>query len=124
MTSIVGREHGYVTRLATAVAALQQLAVVVRGGQYTGAIGRPTKLVLVGFSFGSYITHSTIASTPDITNAAVLTAIGLNITTGVNAKGLARSFISRIASLQNPQRFGALDTRYLTWADQFAALEK
>lgn len=96
----------------------------MRSGQYTGAVGKPSKLALMGFSFGSYITHNAIAATPDIADAVVLTAIGLNLTVGVNANGLVRSFVNRIASLQNPQRFGELDTGYWTWVDKYALAEK
>ena len=67
----------------------------------------------MGFSYGSYITHFTIAGTPDIADAVVLTAIGLN-TTGINGNGLLRSLEPRIASGQNPMRFGGLDNGYLT----------
>lgn len=59
VTEIVRRKSGYVTQISTAV----------RSGEYTGTIGKPAKLALMGFSFGSYITYSTIAAMPDIANA-------------------------------------------------------
>ena len=74
----------------------------------------------MGFSYASYITHFTITDTPDIADAIVLTAIGLNTTTGVNGNGLLRSFVPRIASAQNEERFGELDNGYLSWADIYA----
>ena len=77
----------------------------------------------MGFSYGSYITHFTIADTPDIADAIVLTAIGLN-TTAINGNGLLRSFVPRIASDQNEKRFGELDTGYLSWADIYAMVLK
>ena len=75
----------------------------------------------MGFSFGSFITHTAIASKPSIADAAILTAIGLN-TSAVNSNGLVRSFVPRIASQQNPLRFGALDNGYLTWVDKFSQI--
>jgi hypothetical protein len=77
----------------------------------------------MGFSYGSYITHFTIAGTPDIADAVVLTAIGLN-TTGINGNGLLRSFEPRIASGQDQKRFGELDTGYLTWVDIYGMVLK
>ena len=70
----------------------------------------------MGFSFGSFITHFAVAENPTIADAAILTAINYN-TTGLNINGLIRSFVPRIASLQNPRRFGVLDPGYLTWVD-------
>ncbi|KAK3671366.1 hypothetical protein LTR78_008827 [Recurvomyces mirabilis] len=116
-------ESGYVTQLNTHIAVLQELSKVVRSGQYTGAVGQPSKVILQGFSFGSYIVHNAIAATPEIADAVVLTAIGLNLTLGINANGLVRSFVNRIASLQNPQRFGELDTGYWSWVDKYALAE-
>ncbi|KAK3074712.1 hypothetical protein LTR53_002655 [Teratosphaeriaceae sp. CCFEE 6253] len=114
---------GYQAQLNTHVAVLQQLATIIKGGEYTGDIGKPSKLALMGFSFGSYITHNTIATYPELADAVILTAIGLNLTVGVNGNGLLRSFVPRIASLQDATRFGELDTGYITWVDKFAQLE-
>ena len=75
----------------------------------------------MGFSFGSYVTHAAVGSQPDMADAAILTAIGLNAT-GVNANGLLRSFIPRIASQQDGLRFGELDSGYLTWVDKFSQI--
>lgn len=115
------RVSGYENQLATQVALLQSLTDIVKSGDYTPGLGKPSKLVVMGFSFGSYITHTAIASKPSIADAAILTAIGLN-TTGVNANGLVRSFVPRIAAQQNGLRFGDLDTGYLTWVDKFAQI--
>lgn len=75
----------------------------------------------MGFSFGSFATHGAIASTPNIADAVVLTAIGFN-STGLNVGGLVRSFVPRVANIQNPENFGDLDNGYLTWVDQFAQI--
>ena len=96
-----------------------ELASIVRSGAYNGDFGKPDKLAVVGFSFGSYITHFAVAENPGMADAAILTGINYNLT-GLNANGLVRSFVPRIASLQNPARFGALDPGYVTWVDRIA----
>ena len=65
-----------------------------------------------------------IAATPDLADSVVLTAIGLNTTVGVNGNGLLRSFEPRVASTVNTERFGELDSGYLTWVDKFGMLLK
>jgi dipeptidyl aminopeptidase/acylaminoacyl peptidase len=57
---------------------LKELTKVVKSGKYTTSIGKPNRLVIMGFSFGSYITHAAIGSSPDIADAVILTAIGLD----------------------------------------------
>lgn len=110
------RVSGFTNQLRKQKAILVQLAAIVKSGQYTGTFGKPDKLAVMGFSFGSYITHFAVAENPTIADAAILTAINYN-TTGLNVNGLIRSFVPRIASLQNPRRFGSLDPGYLTWVD-------
>lgn len=68
----------------------------------------------MGFSFGSYATHAAIAETPEIADAVILTGIGLN-STGINGNGLLRSFVPRIANVENPALYGDRDNGYLTW---------
>jgi alpha-beta hydrolase superfamily lysophospholipase len=113
------RVSGYENQLSTQVGLLQSLSDLVKSGAYTPGIQKPAKLVVMGFSFGSYVTHAAIGTKPDMADAVVLTAIGLNIT-GVDSNGLVRSFVPRIASQQNGLRFGDLDNGYLTWVDEFA----
>ncbi|KAF1999787.1 alpha/beta-hydrolase, partial [Amniculicola lignicola CBS 123094] len=111
---------GYVNQINIHEEILKELARLVKSGEWTKAIGKPKKLVVMGFSFGSYITHAAVGSAPDIADAVVLTAIGLN-TTGVNVNGLVRSFVPRIANLQN-RKFAGWDNGYLTWSDKFVQL--
>ncbi|RMZ86041.1 hypothetical protein DV737_g305, partial [Chaetothyriales sp. CBS 132003] len=92
-----------------------------RLGQYTGDIGKPNKLALMGFSFGSYTTHGAISLTPDIADAVILTGIGFN-TSGLNGNGLLRSFVPRIAALQDPALYGDRDYGYATWVDKFGLI--
>ncbi len=115
------RVSGYENQVATQAALLQSLTEIVKSGDYTSSIGKPAKLVLQGFSFGSYVTHAAVTANSSIADAVVLTAIGLN-TTGVNGNGLVRSFVPRIAAQQDGLRFGDLDNGYLTWVDKFAQI--
>lgn len=118
-----GRISGYKNQISISIAVLQSLTKIVRGGQCNGAIGKPSKLALMGFSYGSYTTHGAIAEQPDIADAVILTAIGFN-TSGLNANGLLRSFGMRVANLQDPEKFGDLDTGYVTWVDKYAQILK
>ena len=119
----MARISGYQSQINTAVAVLSTLAKMVRNGQYTGSIGKPSKLALIGFSFGSYTTHSAIATEPDLADAIILTGIGFN-TTGLNLNGLVRSFVPRVAALQNPHLYGDRDFGYWTWVDELAQIYK
>ncbi|KAI8654088.1 hypothetical protein LRP88_01875 [Fusarium phalaenopsidis] len=112
---------GFTNQLRKQKTILVELAKLVKDGQYTGSFGKPNKLAVMGFSFGSFVTHFAVAGNPDIADAAILTAINYN-TTGLNANGLVRSFVPRVASLQNPRRFGLLDPGYLTWVDSVAQI--
>lgn len=73
----------------------------------------------MGFSFGSYATHSAIATSPDLADAVILTAIGF-IDTGLNPNGLVRSFVPRLANIQNPALFNDLDNGYVSWVDKYS----
>ena len=115
------RISGYVNQINIQVAILQELTNIVKSGDYTAQIGRPSKLAVMGFSLGSFITHAAIGSKPDIADAVVLTGIGLN-SSGLNPNGLVRSFVPRIASQQDRVRFGSLDNGYLTWVDKFSQI--
>ena len=117
------RISGYEAQISSAIAVLQGLAKLVRSGQYTGTIGKPSKVSLMGFSFGSYTVHGAIALTPEIADAVVLTAIGFN-KTGLNVNGLVRSYNPRIAELQSPSLYGDRDSGYLTWVDKDAHIWK
>lgn len=100
---------------------IQRLTSFVREGKYTGNIGKPRKVALMGFSFGSYATHGAISLTPELADAVILTAIGFN-KTGLNINGLVRSFAARVAKQENPALYGDRDAGYLTWVDRHAQI--
>lgn len=43
-----------------------ELVKAIRAGNYTGNLGKPKSIVLVGHSFGSYTSQALIVSQPDI----------------------------------------------------------
>ena len=118
---IMARISGFDAQINTAIAVLQRLAVFVREGKFTGKIGKPRKVALMGFSFGSYTTHGAISLTPNLADAVILTAIGFN-KTGLNINGLVRSYAARVAREQNPALYGDRDSGYLTWVDRSAQI--
>lgn len=75
----------------------------------------------MGFSFGSYATHGAIATSPDLADAVILTAIGFN-ETGLDTNGLVRSFVPRLANAQNPALYGDLDNGYVSWVDKYSLI--
>ncbi|KAF2472059.1 alpha/beta-hydrolase [Lindgomyces ingoldianus] len=111
---------GFEAQLETAKAVLQALAKMVKEGKYTGSI-KANKVVVMGFSFGSYTTHAAIADKPEIADAVVLTGIGFN-SSGLNLNGLVRSFIPRIANVENPALYGNRNIGYLTWPDVYGLI--
>jgi hypothetical protein len=117
------RISGFKNQISIAIAIIQRLSQFVRAGQYTGTVGVPSKIALMGFSFGSLATHGAISLTPEIADAVILTAIGFNMT-GINVNGLVRSFVPRIAALQNPRLYGDRDSGMVTWVDKFAQVHK
>lgn len=51
-----------------------QLAQLLKFGKYTGDIGVPKSLVLVGHSFGSSISAAAVVAQPDVCDGLILTA--------------------------------------------------
>jgi pimeloyl-ACP methyl ester carboxylesterase len=96
---------------------------MVKEGKYIGTLDKPNKVAVMGFSFGSYITHDAICKTPDLADAVILTAFGPNLPT-VNAGGLVRSFAPRIAKIENEKLWGSYDAGYLTSAGIYAEFLK
>ncbi|KAE8446761.1 hypothetical protein EG329_011666 [Mollisiaceae sp. DMI_Dod_QoI] len=103
----------------TQLAILQQLTIFLRSGKYTGDIdGTPSKIVHVGHSFGSAISNALIATSPQLSDAAILAGIAYDpeVASGTFVEALAL----RIATLQAPGKWPGRDNEYLTWADSAA----
>lgn len=113
------RVSGYDNQLPIAIAVLSSLAKSVSRGTYT-TIGKPNHLVLVGHSYGSFISNGLVARTPEIADAVVLTGYALN---AASSQSLLLKFAPRVARLQRPLAFSAYDSGYLTTVDLFATIQ-
>jgi hypothetical protein len=99
----------------TQLAILQQLMTFLRSEKYTGTLGASSKIVHVGHSFGSCISNALIATTPQLSDAAILTVIGY---TEVPTSGaFVEAFGLRIATLQAPGKWPGRDNEYVTLVD-------
>ena len=98
------------------VEVLSQLAKLIRAGQYTGAVGVPESLVVLGFSFGSFITDTLVANEPTLMDGAIFTGLGFAPTAFAP---FFEAYSPRIAATLDP-KFGELDNDYITWVDEIA----
>ncbi|KAK9492591.1 Alpha/Beta hydrolase protein [Lipomyces doorenjongii] len=120
-TGASDKVSGFDNSIFKAISVLQSISKLVRNGLYTGRLGKPNKIAVIGFSFGSYTTHGAIAMDPSIADAVILTGMGFNLT-GINVNGLLRSFVPRVASLQNSALYGDRDPGYVTWVDKYTQI--
>ncbi|KAH8726413.1 Alpha/Beta hydrolase protein [Phaeosphaeriaceae sp. PMI808] len=106
---------GYINQAEIQVEIIATLASLIRDGSYTGTIGKPKKLVLVGHSYGSYTSNLAVAKYPKLADATVLT--GMAYAGDSDGKKSLEAMAPRIASSLNPDRFSQLDTGYVLAAD-------
>lgn len=104
-------------QLTLQVDVLSNLVKGVKAGKYTGSLGVPNKVVVLGFSFGSFVTTTLVATQPTIMDGAIFTGLGYSPTAFAP---FIEAYQSRIAAKQHPAEFGELDTGVLTWVDVFA----
>jgi pimeloyl-ACP methyl ester carboxylesterase len=103
--------------LSIQVEVLGHLVKAVKAGKYTGTVGVPHKVVVLGFSFGSFVTTTLVATEPTIMDGAIFTGLGYAPTAFAP---FFEAYQSRIAAHANPAKFGELDTGVLVWTDVFA----
>lgn len=101
------------------VAILSALTDSIRQGHYTDTLGIPTSIVLVGHSFGSYVSSALAAIESSIADAIVLTGYSLS---GGDARVVLEGFGPRVANLQGSDVFCDFDSGYLTTVDIFASI--
>lgn len=101
------------------VAILSALTDSIRQGHYTDTLGIPTSIVLVGHSFGSYVSSALAAIESSIADAIVLTGYSLS---GGDARVVLEGFAPRVANLQGTDVFCDFDSGYLTTVDIFASI--
>jgi len=98
------------------LAILGSLTNSIRQGKYTGTIGKPSKSVHIGHSFGTVLTHALIAAYPRISDGVILTGVGYNAT-AFDFPGFFESARLNIANTVWPGKFPGLDSGYLAFAD-------
>lgn len=109
------RVSGFSSQLNIQTPILISLAQSLKKGLYTlPNQPPPKKLILIGHSFGSYLSNAAIAANPTIANAAVLT--GHNIV-GLNLQLVLVGLRPCIANFQSRFKFGSYDVGYISIAD-------
>lgn len=63
---------GWDTQALIQINVLSQLTAAIKCGKYTAAIGVPTKTLLIGQAFGSFLTAGLATQEPGIADAIVL----------------------------------------------------
>ena len=95
---------------------MKLLTKEIRAGKYTGSLGRPSKVAHVGHSLGSFLTHALLTTSPELSDASILTGIDYNgVGQGVNVE----AFGLRIADTACPGQFKGRDNNYLVTADPY-----
>jgi pimeloyl-ACP methyl ester carboxylesterase len=107
-------------QLGVEVAVVATLTTLLREGGLSRMAGIeitvPVKVVHVGHSFGSAITHALVGSAPSLSDAAVLTGYS-TVFTWTTEFAVSTGF--HIAKEIDPARFSAYaGTGWLTWADE------
>ncbi|KFY84988.1 hypothetical protein V500_08808 [Pseudogymnoascus sp. VKM F-4518 (FW-2643)] len=108
---------GFLNQASIQVAILQELATAVKSGNYTGAVGVPKSLVLIGHSFGSVLTAAAITASPALADGVILTGFSYNGTNGAWLETLQ----PRIATAES-EKWNHLDSGYLVAADPFSSI--
>jgi pimeloyl-ACP methyl ester carboxylesterase len=98
---------------------LAYLASQVKLGSYTDSLGKPEKLVLVGHSFGSFISQGLLAANPTAADGAILTGLGYTMDSATSIE----AFVLRISATQD-EKFKNRDNGYLIWTDVYANINK
>ena len=101
---------------------LGELTTLLRSGKlskYAGTnISTPKKVVHVGHSYGSAISHTLVGSAPSLSDGVVLT--GYSTLGQVGGTYFAVSSNLHLAVENDPARFGDLSKGYLTWGDELS----
>lgn len=115
------RVSGYSeSQISNHLAILTSLTNRLRSGQYTGQLpgGKPSKIVHVGHSFGSILTHSLIVQDPSISDGVILTGTAYNQTT-TDFPAFFEGARLNIANTVSPAKYHGLDSGYLAFADVY-----
>ena len=75
IVSVTCRVSGYLNQNAIQTALGVAITKAVKAGKYTGSIGKPEKLVLVGHSYGSGISAQIASAEPELVDGLILTGL-------------------------------------------------
>jgi len=109
-----------VNQASIQIAILEELTNAVKAGNYTGSIGKPKSLVLVGHSLGSALVAAAVTASPGLADGIILTGFTFS---PPNAVGFLQGFAPRIASTVDSAKWGNLDNGYFTANDIYADIE-
>ncbi|KAK6859701.1 hypothetical protein PG995_003337 [Apiospora arundinis] len=119
-TGSSSRVSGYSeSQTSNHLAILISLTQSIRSGHYTGHLSSPpSKIVHVGHSFGSILTHSLVVQDPSLSDGIILTGTAYNHTT-TDFSGFFEGARLNIANTVSPAKYHGLDTGYLAFADVY-----
>ncbi|KAF2464114.1 alpha/beta-hydrolase [Lindgomyces ingoldianus] len=115
---------GYTNQASNQIEILSKMVQEIRKGMYTSTV-KASKIVLVGHSFGSFISDAMVAQYPGLVEGVVLTGIGfagLTDDAGPSSRWIPSAFASRIASTVS-SAYRSLDSGYLSFGDVYAHIE-
>lgn len=92
------------------------MTLLLRNGNYNGTFGKPSKIVHIGHSYGSQLSNGLIATTPGLSDGAILTGIAYGKTSG----SFLKEWGFRIAAQQAPGKWPGVDNNYITGVDGYA----
>ncbi|MCJ1393959.1 hypothetical protein MMC18_006836 [Xylographa bjoerkii] len=115
------RISGWINQFSNQNAILTELATLIKAGKYTGPIGTPNSVALIGHSFGSVLSHGVAAFAPNTIDALILTGYNLN-GTAVNLPLVVQAWAPQIASTEAvfTGQDAELDNGYISWPDVYA----
>lgn len=108
---------GFVGQISNQAAVLVELIATIRSGSVFPA---PSKVVLVGHSFGSGVSNGVLATNPTGVDGAILTGVYYG---ALNAAPSLQGKQNRRASLVDPDRWGSLDGGWMVWVDLWSNIE-
>jgi len=95
------------------LAILIELTKMVWSGSIAGY--KPSKVVRVGHSYGSVLSHALAAAAPELSDGVILTGYSTNTTW----QPLFLSADGHLASENQPARFANYSTGFVTWGDKY-----
>ncbi|KAE8447325.1 hypothetical protein EG329_010883 [Mollisiaceae sp. DMI_Dod_QoI] len=109
---------GYTTQVSLQTTILAQLVNLTRSGHFASATTPPpTKVILLGHSFGSVVSNYLLSTFPSLVDGAILTGIGYHVP---DSDVAFEAWQPRLARLQSPGRWRQLDGGWVTWVDIWA----